>query len=337
MVIAKTQEFKVEIYGSLDLKSWKLHSSFSSGIYGFQYECPSLVEVPIENSRDTKWVMIVAINPGLPLGGSANQYFVGSFDGYLFIADDSQARLMDYGKDFYAFQVFENTTPDQGVIGLAWASNWQYAHVAPTSSWRGSMTLPRKLTLALRKVNPDSSVLSLLQEPVYGKSVLDAQVVQKRDIHLATTNTVKMDKISSGTFLFDITFKIDESIRTNGLLQITCGNKGVNESVRSGFDLSMKQFFVDRSNASGLKENPFFTDKTSAYVDPLTKVGNSSVYKFLGIIDGNLIEIYLNNGIVTLTNTFFLEGGVGPDYLKVSTTCDDIHLVDLKVCELKLR
>ena len=55
-----------------------------------------------------------------------NQYFVGNFDGTSFTADDGVARLMDFGKDFYAVQTYNNT-PSGDAIAVGWLSNWQYS------------------------------------------------------------------------------------------------------------------------------------------------------------------------------------------------------------------
>lgn len=49
MVVSKSQEYKIQIFGSTNLINWKLHSNFSSGYYGYQYECPGLIKIPIEN------------------------------------------------------------------------------------------------------------------------------------------------------------------------------------------------------------------------------------------------------------------------------------------------
>ena len=35
MVLAKSQEYKIQIFGSTDLKNWVLHLNFSAGLYGF--------------------------------------------------------------------------------------------------------------------------------------------------------------------------------------------------------------------------------------------------------------------------------------------------------------
>ncbi|EDK38679.2 hypothetical protein PGUG_02777 [Meyerozyma guilliermondii ATCC 6260] len=335
MVIALSQQFKIQIYGSIDLTNWSLHSNFTGGLFGFQYECPGLIEVPVEGTDESKWVMFIAINPGSPLGGSSNQYFIGSFDGFEFVPDDSQARLMDYGKDFYAFQTFDNAPKESGVVGLAWASNWQYANLAPTKEWRSSMTLARQMTLASRNMNPETKVLSLLQKPIFGESVVAANKISKRNITGQDEQAVKIHKNSTGTFSFDITFSVDSSKNQTGQLQVISGQNG--ESIRAGFDPTAGQFFVDRGNTSGLKENPFFTDKTSAYVEPWKHQNDLPVYKMFGVIDGNLIEVFLNDGIATLTNTFFIPGTEGLEYLEIESSSDAIHIVESEVKELKLR
>lgn len=336
MVIALSQQFKIQIYGSTNLKDWGLHSNFTGGLFGFQYECPGLIEIPIEGSDDLKWVMFIAINPGLPLGGSSNQYFIGSFDGFEFVPDDSQARLMDYGKDFYAFQTFDNSPKEMGVVGLAWASNWQYANVAPTKEWRSSMTLARQMTLAHRNMNPETKILSLLQKPIFGESVVAANRVSERNKTGQNEQSLRIHKNSTGVFLFDITFSVDLQKNQTGLLEVSCGQKN-GEFIRAGFDPTAGQFFVDRANTSGLKDNPFFTDKTSAYVEPWKHQNDLSVYKMFGVIDGNIIEVYLNDGVATLTNTFFIPGTEGLEYLEIESTSDAIHIVEQEVKELKLK
>src|SRR5690606_24553078 len=48
-----------------------------------------LFELPVDgNSEETRWVMIVNLNPGSVAGGSGGQYFVGDFDGTTFTAEN---------------------------------------------------------------------------------------------------------------------------------------------------------------------------------------------------------------------------------------------------------
>jgi beta-fructofuranosidase len=148
LVVAYAVEFTVGIYTSPDLKSWTHASNFTGvGLTGVQWECPNLVEMPIQGTEDTVFVMVVSINPGAPLGGSISQYYPGEFNGTHFIPVDNFARIADFGKDNYAGQFFFGTPHGQDAVSIAWASNWQYSQQVPTGQlegWRSAMGLPRK-------------------------------------------------------------------------------------------------------------------------------------------------------------------------------------------------
>ena len=79
VVLAAGQE--VQFYSSDNLRDWTYDSSFglSYGNHNGVWECPDLIRLPFEGKD--KWVLLLNINPGGPYGGSATQYFVGSYDG----------------------------------------------------------------------------------------------------------------------------------------------------------------------------------------------------------------------------------------------------------------
>ena len=93
VVLAVGQE--VQFYSSSNLKEWKYESSFGSkyGNHDGVWECPDML------CFGNKWVLLLNINPGGPFGGSATQYFVGTFDGHKFVCEDdpSETKWMDYG------------------------------------------------------------------------------------------------------------------------------------------------------------------------------------------------------------------------------------------------
>ena len=97
MILAGGQE--MEIYSSTNLKQWKYESSFGlkQGAHGGVWECPDLVELPVEGTREKRWVLICNINPGGPFGGNAAQYFVGTFDGRKFTNDADQVDGLGQG------------------------------------------------------------------------------------------------------------------------------------------------------------------------------------------------------------------------------------------------
>lgn len=346
MVVLKSQEYKIQIFGSTDLKDWNLHSNFTSGVIGNQYECPGLIEIPIENSTESKWVMFLAINPGSPLGGSSNQYFIGDFDGYEFKADDTITRFMDSGKDFYAFQTFSDN--DNDVVGLAWASNWQYANVVPTNPWRSSMSLARKYTLDYVNQNQLTKILTLKQTPVLGNegdlTIMDK--LEKKDHKLVKGEPIVTDFNSSeGLLDFNITFKVagDYNSQSDGsrieILIHSQTSNSTSESIRLGFDTSVSAFYFDRNLPStSFNENPFFTKEFSTYVEPAKLDENDKpVYSIYGVVDKNIIELYFNDGVQTMTNTFFMSEGKFPHQVEVATDrTDEFELPSLLVRNLNI-
>jgi len=337
MVVLKSQEYKIQIFGSRDLKTWDLHSNFTSGYLGNQYECPGLIKIPIENTDEYKWVMFLAINPGSPNGGSTNQYFIGEFDGYEFKQDDSVTRFMDSGKDFYAFQTFSDN--EQDVIGLAWASNWQYANVVPTNPWRSSMSLARKYTLDYVNQNVETKILTLIQTPILNNlSVVDE--VEKNN-HLLTKNDSLITDFDSSTGLLDFntTFKVldaSDSSRLEILIHSQASNSST-ESIKLGFDTSVSAFYFNRDIPEvEFNSNPYFTNKFSTYVEPALYAENDiPVYKIYGIVDKNIIELYFNDGTQTMTNTFFMSEGKYPHQIEIVSNVDGhFELQSLLIREL---
>ena len=135
----------ITFYSSPDLKNWKKESEFGKdvGAHGGVWECPDLIS--FDDNGKQVWVLIVNINPGGPNGGSATQYFIGDFDGKKFTPINTDTKWIDYGPDEYAGVTWSNTGNRK--IFLGWMSNWSYAQLVPTQTWRSAMTLPRNLSL----------------------------------------------------------------------------------------------------------------------------------------------------------------------------------------------
>ncbi|HEX4671159.1 MAG TPA: GH32 C-terminal domain-containing protein [Solirubrobacteraceae bacterium] len=89
MVVARSDLHKVEFYSSPNLKHWTYLSDFGpAGAIGGLWECPDLFPLRVDRTHETKWVLVVNVNPGAVAGGSGTQYFVGRFDGTHFISDE---------------------------------------------------------------------------------------------------------------------------------------------------------------------------------------------------------------------------------------------------------
>lgn len=141
LIVSEKQHMK--LFSSKNLKDWTFESDFGEG-YGCHagvWECPDLLDM-----GGGHWVLVCNINPGGPFGGSATQYFTGSFDGHRFTCDTdpSVTKWMDWGKDHYATVTFNNA-PDGRHVALPWMSNWQYAAQVPTKQYRSANGIARDL------------------------------------------------------------------------------------------------------------------------------------------------------------------------------------------------
>jgi sucrose-6-phosphate hydrolase SacC (GH32 family) len=146
MTVAKPLEYKIAFFSSPDLKNWTHLSDFGPmAATGGCWECPDLFPLQTPNGQ-TRWVLIVSLNPGGIAGGSGTQYFIGDWDGKTFTPSHADTKWIDYGRDNYAGVTFSNA-PDNRKIFLGWMSNWDYAAKLDSQVWRGSMTSPRELQI----------------------------------------------------------------------------------------------------------------------------------------------------------------------------------------------
>jgi sucrose-6-phosphate hydrolase SacC (GH32 family) len=196
MSVVKPEEFTVAFYQSPDLKSWELLSEFTNknGTDGV-WECPDLFPLPVNNNpADIKWVLLVSVNPGGVTGGSGTHYFIGDWNGKEFTADDRTTRWLDYGRDNYAGVTF-NDAPDNRRIYLGWMNNWDYAKEIPANPARGSMTIPRELSL----VEIDDHI-TLIQNPV--KEINVSEINDQRFVITpsATKSGIRFDREDGASF-----------------------------------------------------------------------------------------------------------------------------------------
>lgn len=282
----------MEIYSSVNLKEWKKESEFGAmqGAHGGVWECPDLVEIPVEGTREKKWVLICNLNPGGPFGGSAAQYFVGSFDGKKFVNESpTQTKWMDWGKDNYA-TVTWNNAPDGRCIALGWMSNWQYANNVPTRQYRSANTLARDLTLYREgqelylKSTPSSEVKKARGKKV---SIPSFRVSEKHEI-------VNLFEDNQGAY------EVEILIQNAGASKIAfCLLNDKGEKVSMYYDLNRKQFVMDRSESGTVDFSKDF---------PAVTVAPANVDKELTLrlfVDRSSIEAFGEDGKFVMTNLVF--------------------------------
>ena len=282
----------MEIYSSVNLKEWKKESEFGAmqGAHGGVWECPDLVEIPVEGTREKKWVLICNLNPGGPFGGSAAQYFVGSFDGKKFVNESpTQTKWMDWGKDNYA-TVTWNNAPDGRCIALGWMSNWQYANNVPTRQYRSANTLARDLTLYREgqelylKSTPSSEVKKARGKKV---SIPSFKVSEKHEM-------VNLFEEKQGAYEVEIV------IQNTGASKIAfCLLNDKGEKVSMYYDLNRKQFVMDRSESGKVD---FSKDFSAVTVAPVNVDKELTLRLF---VDRSSIEAFGEDGKFVMTNLVF--------------------------------
>ena len=283
LVAVYADERLARFYESKDLKTWKFLSEFGpAGTTEGQWECPDLMQLPVEGTNEKRWVLMISRNPGAPQGGTGVQYFVGEFDGTKFINEtpDTQKQWVDYGKDFYATQRFANLpVTDKRIIWMGWLGDWQYANKEPTSPWKGVQSIPRELFL--KKCDQGYCVG---QRPI--KELNRLRVAPQR---------ISADSVNVPTASLEAEF----SISTTGTWTITDAN---NSTVVIGFDPSAKQVYIDRTKSANANYN-LISGRHAAAIS-----GNSATIH--AYLDQTTLELFFNDGKRVMSERVYLTGPV---------------------------
>ncbi|MHA7845986.1 GH32 C-terminal domain-containing protein [Serratia sp. D1N4] len=129
MVAVLATQHKAVLYSSPNLRDWTFMSEFgpanaSAGVW----ECPDLFELPVDgHPENKKWVLIINLNPGGPVGGSGSQYFVGNFNGTTFEADQTSL----FGSEPPAGTAIENFEGNYSSVGWTATGDLVGAYLSP--------------------------------------------------------------------------------------------------------------------------------------------------------------------------------------------------------------
>ncbi|WP_373516964.1 glycoside hydrolase family 32 protein [Pricia sp.] len=278
-----------QFYGSKNLKDWELLGEFGKdrGAHGGVWECPDLLPFKVEGTDKEKWVLLISINPGAPNGGSGTQYFIGDFDGKTFTTDQTEVRWIDWGTDNYAGVTFSNA-PDDEMIFLGWMSNWLYANETPTESWRGTMTLPRKLTL--EKEGKGYTLFNYPIEKVDG--MISEGSVKDLNIAIGGEESISVDNLMRSEVRF---------VTSSKDFQLKFGNK-VDEELVLTLKSDGNELTLDRSR-SGKTDFQEDFGKTIQQM-PIPDLPDGK-YEVRILMDRSSIEIFLNKGQYAITAQVF--------------------------------
>ena len=295
----------VKFWGSKDLKKWEHLSDFGKnrGSHRGVWECPDLFPLQVDDTGETKWVLLLSINPGGPNGGSATQYFVGHFNGKSFTLDDAfepsvkgeKAVWLDYGRDNYAGVTWSDIPKEDGRrLFLGWMSNWDYATVVPTTAWRSAMTLPR--TLTLKKTGGDYRLFS---QPVRELETLRATSHKMGQTEITgTLDLTAQLAISAAQMELVLDFELPAEATTDFGVELS-NSKG--ERYRVGYDAVKNQFYSNRTKAG----QHAFSEKFATAVHTAPRLSTGKTVRFHLFFDVASAELFADGGATVLTDIFF--------------------------------
>lgn len=290
MLLAVGQE--MQIFSSSNLKDWSFESSFGEGqgAHGGVWECPDLFELPVDGTNEKKWVLLCNLNPGGPFGGSATQYFVGTFNGKEFVNESpSKTKWMDWGKDHYATVTWSDA-PDNRRIAIAWMSNWQYANDVPTSQYRSPNSVPRDLSL----FTVDGE--TYLQSAPSPELLKLRDISKKRSFKVNGTRTIK-DMIAGNEGAYEIELTI-ENQHADVIGFRLYNDKG--EEVDMQYDMKEKKFSMDRRKSGDVGFNENFPMLTWTAIE-----SGKDELKLRLFVDKSSVEAFGDGGRFVMTNQVF--------------------------------
>ncbi len=282
MAVVMADRWKVRFYRSADLLHWDQVSEFGPlGSVDGVWECPDVVKVPIEGTSEAAWVLLLSVQSGGPAGGSGMQYVVGTFDGTRFDAT-GEARWLDYGADFYAAVSYTDAPGDAPII-QGWMSNWDYATAVPGGDFRGSMTLPRRLSL-----RPGEYGLRLVQRPI----VAAADPIFRTD-DLPVDGRLELPCVGIAMRLTAV-FEPGEAQRVGVEVRV-----GPGERTRIVVDRAAQTVALDRTASGIVDVHPTFP---AVHTAPLT---DTELVRLDVYVDVASVEVLAADGAVALTAQVF--------------------------------
>jgi sucrose-6-phosphate hydrolase SacC (GH32 family) len=174
---------------------------------------------------------------------------------------------------------------------MGWMSNWQYANVVPTATWRSAMTIARELSL-----KNTAAGIRVISQPVKELAALRGASVRlpSRTIEGEVDITGEVSYVPTG----ELRLSFDAAMESKDFGIQLSNPQG--QQVRIGYEPAGKRFYVDRT-ASG--KHDFSKDFSGRHYAPrLSKENFVSLHL---VIDVASVELFADNGEVVMTEIFF--------------------------------
>jgi levanase/fructan beta-fructosidase len=228
----------------------------------------------------------------------------------------------DFGRDNYAGVTYYNGTNNKfRKLYQGWMSNWQYAGLVPTKTWRSAMTLPRELELHYSDQGVyrlRSKTISQLEKNITKTLEIEDQLLNEKTI-LAKDAMIDLSSTKIQMKLFDMEKTMYSFVLSNPQ----------GDSLKFGYNHELKKFFIDRSKSGIVNFSKNFAPNLS-YANRLDTTDDLNV---VIILDKTSIELFYDNGDIVMTEIFFPKA----PYKKLSLYCKGTKTIlkELKIQEIK--
>ena len=290
-IMTLTGRNDIRFYSSDNFVNWQFKSTFGYTIDkdrdAGNWEYTDFFPLTIEETKETKWILLVSYNSGNPSSGSGTKWVVGDFDGYTFHPAKEKIKSADYGRDNFAGVT---SSLNDKCIFMGCINNSQQFNQSADSKLTSTFTLPRKLSL-VREFNG----YIIKSEPI---EAID-QLRGKRKL-LATKDFRGILEIREKQKL---PYEINLTFNTNTLKWLDFAEKfGVELSSESGdkmiigYNHYSRVFFISRLNA----KNSIQPDK-SMEIDYAPYIDNQPTIEIRVIVDKTSVELFSGKGSVAMT------------------------------------
>jgi fructan beta-fructosidase len=298
MVVAMPVEHQVRFYASDNLKEWKLLSEFGAGYANANWECPSLMQLPIEGEPGKmKWILLVSAAGGDR--GVFMQYFVGDFKNGQFINSNPAETILtvDNGDCFYAAIPWNHVPNDKKIL-----IGWMIPTTKETSPWKGQMSIPRDLSL-----RQTTGGLRLVQRPA---ALIQQNLATLSEKKLTEIKELKITNTESDLAIhhapkgnaFWLSAELETGSQANAGFKIA-QQKNTGQATVIGYDAAAHQLYIDRTKAG---DDKLGKENLIRRIElPQTK----GKIKLQIVMDKSSLEVFVNDGEQVFTSYIFPSEG----------------------------
>jgi fructan beta-fructosidase len=205
-----------------------------------------------------------------------------------------QANWIDWGRDFYAVNSWNNL-PDNKRRWIGWMNNWDYGASIPTSPWRSAQSIPRDVGLAYVDGN-----LQLVQMPI----------PELRELRQGDSRDSQNGLISAGSTPLNTT---GDALEIVAEFQVGTASEfgfkvrtGQGEETLVGYNAPAGEVFVDRNQSGNVDFAELYRiSEGFPNIQTAPLVAENGRVRLHIFVDWSSVEVFGGDGQAVITDQIF--------------------------------